>query len=84
MTTTSITNLHAFALQVQQRYVERVQAEYQDTGIQFLRGSKRNDCDTGIHLFTPETWDIEAAVQQAQHEGFDTIILYGNQRSNTP
>ena len=68
------TNIHALAQLLRARQLEAMQIVFPE--VHFRAGTHlTRDC-VGIHLLSPETWDVSAAVEQAERDGYEVVYIY--------
>ena len=74
------TNIHALARLIRSRQLAAMDDCFPH--VTFRDGSElTRDC-VGIHLSSPETWEVADAARRAERDGWDVIYLYT--KGNTP
>ena len=63
-----------FCIELKAIFLKALQRDFHDTGIRFAIPKTGNEL--GIHLHNPEVWELDAAVQRAIREGYETIYIH--------
>lgn len=63
-----------FTSELRALFLRALERDFHDTGIRFA--IPRTGNELGIHLHSPEVWELLAAVQKAQRDGFEVIYIH--------
>jgi hypothetical protein len=68
------TNIHALARLIRARQLAAMDACFPH--VTFRSGSELTRNCVGIHLDSPETWEVADAARRAERDGFEAIYVY--------
>lgn len=73
------TNRKSLALHLRALMCQRLTDYYfPEGGCVFEPGTAKTRKNVGIHMLTPDTWELDAAASRAGRDGFEVIYVYAD------